>query len=114
MTPLSTSFLDKSISSSQFTNNSDSNSEDSLSSGVDPIFIQEKGSESNRRKRGRKKISKSNLVCEICKTKETPEWRRGPNGPSTLCNACGIRYSNKKRKEKEAKMKGSIQRILES
>ncbi|KAJ0976848.1 hypothetical protein J5N97_012322 [Dioscorea zingiberensis] len=47
--------------------------------------------------------------CSYCGTKETPQWRRGPKGPSTLCNACGIRYrtgnmelrrrhSNKKRK----------------
>jgi len=22
----------------------------------------------------------------------TPVWRAGPEGPKTLCNACGVRY----------------------
>eukprot|EP00252_Welwitschia_mirabilis_P011264 TRINITY_DN25352_c0_g1_i1.p1 TRINITY_DN25352_c0_g1~~TRINITY_DN25352_c0_g1_i1.p1 ORF type:complete len:190 (-),score=4.93 TRINITY_DN25352_c0_g1_i1:298-867(-) len=30
--------------------------------------------------------------CAICKTEKTPLWRNGPNGPKSLCNACGIRY----------------------
>ncbi|KAI7866546.1 hypothetical protein BDF14DRAFT_1812644 [Spinellus fusiger] len=32
-------------------------------------------------------------VCERCKTNSSPEWRRGPSGHKTLCNACGLRYS---------------------
>jgi hypothetical protein len=24
--------------------------------------------------------------------KVTPVWRAGPQGPKTLCNACGVRY----------------------
>jgi hypothetical protein len=28
-------------------------------------------------------------VCTDCGTLESPEWRRGPGGPKTLCNACG-------------------------
>ncbi|KAJ3207986.1 blue light receptor [Dinochytrium kinnereticum] len=31
--------------------------------------------------------------CEHCHTFESPEWRRGPTGPKTLCNACGLRYA---------------------
>ncbi|KAI8830240.1 GATA zinc finger-domain-containing protein [Chytridium lagenaria] len=31
--------------------------------------------------------------CEHCHTTESPEWRRGPTGPKTLCNACGLRYA---------------------
>jgi len=23
---------------------------------------------------------------------QTPQWREGPHGPRTLCNACGMRY----------------------
>lgn len=34
--------------------------------------------------------SKSQLSCQRCGTTETPEWRRGPNGARTLCNACGL------------------------
>lgn len=29
--------------------------------------------------------------CHSCSTTETPEWRRGPDGARTLCNACGLR-----------------------
>lgn len=31
--------------------------------------------------------------CHSCSTTETPEWRRGPDGARTLCNACGLRKS---------------------
>ena len=31
--------------------------------------------------------------CHSCHTAETPEWRRGPDGARTLCNACGLHYS---------------------
>ncbi|KAK9845043.1 hypothetical protein WJX74_009978 [Apatococcus lobatus] len=29
--------------------------------------------------------------CEDCDTADTPQWRSGPSGPKSLCNACGIR-----------------------
>ncbi|KAI8593220.1 hypothetical protein BDZ88DRAFT_405910 [Geranomyces variabilis] len=32
-------------------------------------------------------------LCESCLTTESPEWRKGPTGLKTLCNACGLRYS---------------------
>ncbi|CAJ1963672.1 unnamed protein product [Sphenostylis stenocarpa] len=28
----------------------------------------------------------------ICRTRKTPMWRKGPLGPKTLCNACGLQY----------------------
>ncbi|ORE14985.1 hypothetical protein BCV71DRAFT_293216 [Rhizopus microsporus] len=31
--------------------------------------------------------------CQSCGTQSSPEWRRGPSGHKTLCNACGLRYS---------------------
>ena len=31
-------------------------------------------------------------VCTDCGTLDSPEWRKGPNGPKTLCNACGCMY----------------------
>lgn len=31
-------------------------------------------------------------VCTDCGTLESPEWRRGPGGPKTLCNACGRKF----------------------
>ncbi|KAI3793752.1 hypothetical protein L1987_36374 [Smallanthus sonchifolius] len=30
--------------------------------------------------------------CAHCEITETPQWREGPMGPKTLCNACGVRY----------------------
>lgn len=35
-------------------------------------------------------INKSINKCHRCGTTETPEWRSGPNGLRTLCNACGL------------------------
>ena len=29
--------------------------------------------------------------CHSCNIEQTPEWRRGPDGARTLCNACGLR-----------------------
>ncbi|EFJ52685.1 hypothetical protein VOLCADRAFT_85916 [Volvox carteri f. nagariensis] len=34
----------------------------------------------------------SGSVCVDCGTDKTPQWRRGPKGPRTLCNACGVRF----------------------
>ncbi|KDP44406.1 hypothetical protein JCGZ_19421 [Jatropha curcas] len=42
--------------------------------------------------------------CTNCNTNDTPMWRKGPLGPKSLCNACGIKYQKEegKRKAKEA------------
>ncbi|KAM7260275.1 hypothetical protein ACFE04_016016 [Oxalis oulophora] len=32
--------------------------------------------------------------CLHCGSEETPQWRAGPMGPKTLCNACGVRYKS--------------------
>lgn len=37
-----------------------------------------------------------NLRCVHCGNTETPLWRAGPDGPKTLCNACGVRYKKGK------------------
>ncbi|CAI9781607.1 unnamed protein product [Fraxinus pennsylvanica] len=29
--------------------------------------------------------------CTHCSSEKTPQWRTGPMGPKTLCNACGVR-----------------------
>jgi hypothetical protein len=31
-------------------------------------------------------------TCLNCGCHQTPQWRCGPLGPRTLCNACGVRY----------------------
>lgn len=32
--------------------------------------------------------------CMHCQVQRTPQWRAGPSGPKTLCNACGVRYKS--------------------
>ncbi|XP_051133488.1 GATA transcription factor 1 [Andrographis paniculata] len=32
--------------------------------------------------------------CLHCQSDKTPQWRAGPMGPKTLCNACGVRYKS--------------------
>ncbi|KAJ3037214.1 transcriptional regulator swi6 [Rhizophlyctis rosea] len=31
--------------------------------------------------------------CEGCGVTSTPQWRRGPSGKRTLCNACGVKWT---------------------
>ncbi|POS86766.1 hypothetical protein EPUL_003187, partial [Erysiphe pulchra] len=40
-------------------------------------------------------------VCTDCVigTLDSPEWRKGPSGPKTLCNACGLRWAKKEKKK---------------
>lgn len=40
--------------------------------------------------------------CHSCNRAETPEWRRGPDGARTLCNACGLHYAKLTRKQNSA------------
>jgi hypothetical protein len=51
---------------------------------------------SKRKARGPKGMVE-NPVCGHCGTKNTPEWRSGPNG-MLLCNACGLKWSRKRQK----------------
>lgn len=44
----------------------------------------------SRRVKKRTREGSAVLVCHHCGASETPEWRRGPNGARTLCNACGL------------------------
>ncbi|KAJ7126841.1 hypothetical protein C8R44DRAFT_851315 [Mycena epipterygia] len=50
--------------------------------------------------------------CHSCNIRETPEWRRGPDGARTLCNACGLHYAKLMRKrEKEHNGSGTAPQI---
>ncbi|KAI9247345.1 hypothetical protein BY458DRAFT_527240 [Sporodiniella umbellata] len=52
--------------------------------------------EDNPKKRAHE-TSENKKICDHCGTVEAPEWRKGPNGPKTLCNACGLRWSKKQK-----------------
>lgn len=47
-------------------------------------------------------VMRQETVCLRCETKVSPEWRQGPDGPRTLCNACGLYYA------KMTRLKGQL------
>ncbi|KAI3636487.1 hypothetical protein MIR68_005839 [Amoeboaphelidium protococcarum] len=54
------------------------------------------------RKRQSRMAEKAARRCHACNVNETPEWRRGPDGARTLCNACGLTYAKLLKKSKES------------
>ncbi|CAJ0626598.1 12494_t:CDS:2 [Entrophospora sp. SA101] len=54
---------------------------------------------SRPRKKKKQKVEEEEYVCTDCGTVESPEWRKGPLGPKTLCNACGLRWAKKTKKQ---------------
>uniref|UniRef100_A0A5B6Z8E8 GATA transcription factor n=1 Tax=Davidia involucrata TaxID=16924 RepID=A0A5B6Z8E8_DAVIN len=38
--------------------------------------------------------SQTQRRCSHCQVQKTPQWRTGPLGPKTLCNACGVRFKS--------------------
>ncbi|WFD30633.1 hypothetical protein MSPP1_001654 [Malassezia sp. CBS 17886] len=52
-------------------------------------------------KGGSRAKSTSNHICQGCQATTTPEWRKGPTGPRTLCNACGLLYAKMCRKREQ-------------
>ena len=58
----------------------------------------EQGRPSKYRKRSRAPAPGS---CLSCHAQDTPEWRRGPGGARTLCNACGLHYAKIVRRKKQ-------------
>ncbi|XP_065008904.1 GATA transcription factor 4-like [Musa acuminata AAA Group] len=62
------------------------------------------GDNINRSNRGKKGVSGGGRSagmeggaarrCTHCASEKTPQWRTGPLGPKTLCNACGVRYKS--------------------
>ncbi|GAA93655.1 uncharacterized protein L969DRAFT_66418 [Mixia osmundae IAM 14324] len=57
--------------------------------------------EAAKRKRNKRKLAAAGgsgspstvKSCANCHTTSAPEWRTGPSGPKTLCNACGLRWA---------------------
>ncbi|KAJ3372681.1 hypothetical protein GGF31_001706 [Allomyces arbusculus] len=42
-------------------------------------------------------------ACARCGVTSSPEWRRGPLGDRTLCNACGLKYYREKKHREKAR-----------
>jgi hypothetical protein len=72
--------------------NSDPNSNSNSNSNVIIINNQTSVKKYDKLKKTNS-VDLSNLKCMHCSSTGTPEWRRGPNGERTLCNACGLFYS---------------------
>ncbi|KAI9932882.1 blue light receptor [Aspergillus wentii] len=49
----------------------------------------------------RRKRLRGEYSCTDCGTSDSPEWRKGPEGPKTLCNACGLRWAKKEKKRQD-------------
>jgi len=64
------------------------------------IALPSSSSDADGRDRASKKKIKlaDEYVCADCGTLDSPEWRKGPRGPKTLCNACGLRWAKKEKK----------------
>ncbi|KAL0137603.1 putative white collar 2 protein [Mucor lusitanicus] len=76
---------------SQAQNNNASNGGMSLSH-------QDSAERKDKWKRRKKHKGADEYVCSDCGTTSSPEWRKGPHGPKTLCNACGLRWAKKNKK----------------
>ncbi|KAK3825713.1 MAG: hypothetical protein J3Q66DRAFT_328421 [Benniella sp.] len=50
-------------------------------------------------------INPHQLRCTSCYIVKTPEWRKGPLGPRTLCNACGLIWGKMSRSKAATKNK---------
>ncbi|KAL4971282.1 hypothetical protein BDW66DRAFT_146390 [Aspergillus desertorum] len=48
-----------------------------------------------------RKRLKAEYKCADCGTSDSPEWRKGPEGPKTLCNACGLRWAKMEKKRQD-------------
>ncbi|GAA5979176.1 hypothetical protein JCM11641_008451 [Rhodosporidiobolus odoratus] len=65
-----------------------------------------KGDGTGEKKKKKARVEEGEFVCRDCGTVDSPEWRKGPEGPKSLCNACGLRYAKLVSKsKKEAKRK---------
>ncbi|KAL3819004.1 hypothetical protein ACJIZ3_004909 [Penstemon smallii] len=65
---------------------SSSSTESDVKKTVKQVMPKKKEVPENSGNEGRK--------CLHCATDKTPQWRTGPMGPKTLCNACGVRYKS--------------------
>ncbi|QRV89325.1 GATA type zinc finger [Ceratobasidium sp. AG-Ba] len=52
-----------------------------------------RGASQDKIKYKKRKQASSYRQCNSCDIVNTPEWRRGPDGQRTLCNACGLHYA---------------------
>ncbi|KAF8965217.1 hypothetical protein BDZ97DRAFT_1812751 [Flammula alnicola] len=59
---------------------------------------EDQGEEGSKKKKLKRAQNAEQYVCITCGRTDSPEWRKGPLGPKTLCNACGLRWAKQMRK----------------
>ncbi|KAE9395386.1 white collar photoreceptors-like protein [Gymnopus androsaceus JB14] len=75
-------------------------------SGTNPV--DDEADEGKKKKKLKKIHSTEQYVCVTCGRTDSPEWRKGPLGPKTLCNACGLRWAKQMRKPDDASMSQAV------
>ncbi|GAA5911110.1 PAS domain-containing GATA-type transcription factor [Sporobolomyces salmoneus] len=80
---------------------STSNTYGALGIGISANGVKGDGMAAERKKK-KPKAEEGEFVCRDCGTVDSPEWRKGPDGPKSLCNACGLRYAKLVSKNKKA------------
>jgi hypothetical protein len=48
------------------------------------------------------------IHCHYCGTRESTYWRRGPDGPKTLCNSCGLNWFRQRPMQREQVEKNNL------
>ncbi|KAF5380853.1 hypothetical protein D9615_004102 [Tricholomella constricta] len=72
--------------------------ESALPDGNNPqTSIEDESEDGSKRKKLKKAPPGEHYVCVTCGRTDSPEWRKGPLGPKTLCNACGLRWAKQTR-----------------
>ncbi|PPQ93231.1 hypothetical protein CVT25_015229 [Psilocybe cyanescens] len=62
------------------------------------INVEDPGEDGSKKKKLKRAQNAEQYVCFTCGRTDSPEWRKGPQGPKTLCNACGLRWAKQMRK----------------
>jgi PAS domain S-box-containing protein len=65
--------------------------------GIAILLDRDRERDGNKKDKKKLKVA-DEYVCSDCGTLDSPEWRKGPKGPKTLCNACGLRWAKKEKK----------------
>lgn len=63
-----------------------------------PLSHPDSAERKDKWKRRKKHKGADEYVCSDCGTTSSPEWRKGPLGAKSLCNACGLRWAKKNKK----------------
>lgn len=65
--------------------------------GIAILLDRDRDRDGGKKEKKKQKVA-DEYVCADCGTLDSPEWRKGPKGPKTLCNACGLRWAKKEKK----------------